>query len=238
MYMSKFVVLMCLLVGFTACKKSVLGGGAVEEEVLPVDDGTAQCEPITITTCSSAGELKPLIDALTPLLPQGPKGDAGESVSLTDVVTAVLPLLSAGPQGDVGPQGPAGQSVLLEDVLIAVTPLLPPGPQGVPGVQGDVGPQGDKGDTGAAGPTGEKGDAGGVGSNGGNGNTSVLSATRVFNAGGSCTAPPCDYVSATPVNTQVIFVPPVLNVVYGDQKVGAAFVVFGNVDKCTYTGNN
>ncbi len=262
--MSKFVVLMCLFVGFTACKKAVPGTTSAEEEVLPVDDGT-QCLPIT--TCSGAGELAPLIpglvSVLTPLLPQGPKGERGldgfDGLNGADG--------AQGLQGDIGPQGPAGQSVFLEDVLMSVIPFLTPGPQGIPGTnglpgaQGDVGPQGpigptgageqgpvgatgsvgpkgDQGDTGPAGPTGEKGDAGGVGSNGSNGNTSVLSATRVFNAAGSCTTPPCDYVSVTPVNSQTVFVPPVLNVIFGEQKVGTAFVTYSNLAKCTYTGNN
>jgi hypothetical protein len=265
--MSKFVVLMCLFVGFTACKKTV--PGTATEEEFPIDDGSAQCLPIT--SCSGAGELAPLlpglVSVLTPLLPKGPQGERGldgfDGLNGQDG--------AQGLQGDAGPQGPAGQSVFLEDVLMSVIPFLPQGPQGIPGfdglpgtnglpgVQGDVGPQGppgptgageqgpqgltgdtgskgDKGDKGDAGPTGEQGPAGSVGANGSS-NTSVLTATRVFNAAGSCTTPPCDYVSATPVNTQVVFVPPVLNVVYGDQGLGLAYVSFGTT-KCTYKGNN
>lgn len=239
---------------------------ACQKKAVPTSDAN-QCVALTscdvdggdlaTQLVDSGGLVDALLPTLLPHLPKGPQGDKGDAGP--QGVQG-----EQGLQGLQGPQGAAGQSVSLTDVVTtlypdvvnALTPLLPPGPPGLPGLngldgvpgqqglqglQGVKGDKGDTGDTGPVGPTGAqgpKGDAGGVGSNGSNGNTSVLTATRVFNASGSCTTPPCDYVSATPVSTQTIFVPPVLNVVYGDQKIGTAFVIFGNVAKCTYTGNN
>jgi hypothetical protein len=223
-YMSKFIVL-CLTVSVVACQERGIPG-SVLQETLPVEDDVAQCLPIT--SCSGVGELAPLIPGLvailTPLLPQGPKGDIG--LDGFDGLPGV--------KGDVGPQGPqgeAGQSVFLEDVLIAVTPLLPPGPQGAPGLDGLPGPPGLPGVQGNKGSRGDKGDTGLQGANGvGFSNTSVLSAVRTF-------SPTTDYVGSTTVNTTATFVPSVLNVVVGDQKIGLAYVRFGTT-KCTYTGNN
>jgi hypothetical protein len=59
----------------------------------------------------------------------------------------------------------------------------------------------------------------------------VLSATRVFSPSTQ------DYTGSLTINSQAVFVPSVLNVVVGDQKIGVAYVTFG-ATKCTYTGNN
>ncbi len=168
-----------------------------------------------------------------------------------------------GPQGDAGPAGPQGtagadgQAFNAENLfqstvdaviayLTANTQLLPAGPQGAQGLAGTngtagapgtnglpgtPGAPGQKGDPGDTGPKGNTGSPGATGANGvGFSNTSVLSAVRTF-------SPTTDYPGATTVNTQAIFVPSVLNVVVGDQKIGLAYVSFGTT-KCTYTGNN
>ncbi len=134
----------------------------------------------------------------------------------------------AGAQGAQGPAGAAGIAPTVEDILTAVIPFLPAGPHGVAGLPGLNGAQGIPGDVGATGAAGERGPQGanGVGFS----NTSVLSAVRTF-------SPTTDYPGATTVNTSAIFVPSVLNVVVGEQKIGLAYVSFGST-KCTYTGNN
>ncbi len=154
------------------------------------------------------------------------------------------PAGEAGPKGDVGPAGADGQAfnaeTLFQSTVTAVVDyltagnLLPAGPQGDQGPQGQPGLAGGQGPTGDQGETGADGEKGPTGSQGANGvgfsNTSVLSAVRTF-------SPTTDYPGATTVNTQAIFVPSVLNVVVGDQKIGLAYVTFGPT-KCTYTGNN
>lgn len=240
----RFLLLSILCLSAQACGKKAIPGKTTDEQAADVE----------AAVLDDSGFLANLVEALKPFLPSGPQGEKG--LDGKDGVDGL-----AGPKGEKGDrgwtgepgvpglpggQGPKGDKGDPGDI----------GPQGLQGVVGAQGPKGDKGDTGSQGPKGDKGDtgdvgpagatgpqgepgpAGSVGANGSNGNTSLLSATRVFSASGNCTTPPCDYVNATPVNTQATFVPPVLNVVFGDQKVGSAFVTFSDVAKCTYTGNN
>ncbi len=249
--MKTFAILLTASLTIGGCRASTLPNGPLP----PNDSPATECTALTSCDAEAGGSLvKTLIDAglpqaLAPFLPQGPKGDAGvagtngvdgQSVFLSDVVTEVLASLPPPIPGK------DGTSVSLTDVVAAVVPLIPTpqnGADGLPGVAGPQGPQGtvgakgDKGDAGAQGPTGSQGPAGTVGANGSS-NTSVLTATRVFSSSGSCLTPPCDYTGTSTVNTQAVFVPPVLNVVYGDQKIGAAYVLFNSVAKCTYVGNN
>ena len=111
----------------------------------------------------------------------GPKGDAGESVTVSNVTTSTadggsnvvtfsdgktltVKNGSKGSTGATGPQGPAGADGAKGDTGDT-------GPQGPKGDTGDTGPQGPKGDTGDTGPQGPKGDTGDTGPQGPKGDT-------------------------------------------------------------------
>ncbi len=217
-----FVTIFCL----ASCQKSVVGDATTLE---PVGD---QCVALTSCDVTGGGLAQQLLDAgllqsLLPHLPVGPQGVQGLQGDPGAQGPQGLQGLQGvqGRAGNTGPQGLQG----LPGSLGSQGPMGLDGAQGVPGLPGTPGAKGDKGDVGSAGP---KGDTGVQGANGvGFSNTSVLSAVRVFSP---ATA---DYAGTTTVNTQAMFVPSVLNVVVGDQKIGFAHVLFGDTT-CNYVGNN
>lgn len=121
-----------------------------------------------------------------------------------------LPGLTAvtGPKGDPGAVGPQG----------------PQGVAGAPGQQGTAGLPGLQGPQGLPGSAGAPGVAGTV-----LGNTIVLTAARTY-------APVTDYKGQITVSQPIVFIPPVLKLLEGDQDDGLAYLDFGTT-RCTYKGN-
>lgn len=180
-----------------ACRRAVVPGGTPSVMSEP--------ECVTLTSCNASGEL-------AGLLPQGPKGDKGDSVYIEDIVQIVLAQLPPGPKGD---QGAPGQSVSVSEVVNAVTPLLqvgPTGPMGAPG-QSVVGPRG---------PTGEPGTS----------KQTILTATRTYTWSTST-----DFPDAVSVNSLTLLLPKSLKVLEGCQKKGLAYLKLGSTT-CTYKGND
>ncbi len=225
--------LLSLFVILAACRPATLPKA-------PTPDEEPQCTALTscdLDGTNGTGTIETLIDALVenglpealkPYLPKGETGARGEAGAKGDTGAAG----PQGPQGFVGAPGATGAQGLQGDVGPQGDEGLPglPGPQGIAGSQGPAGAKGDTGNTGPAGPTGTPGSNGSVGAQGGVGNTSLLSATRTFN-------PTTDYAGSITVNSQAVFVPPIISVYFGNQGTGFAYVYF-DTTKCTYQGNN
>ena len=135
---------------FTLTDGQVIDLGIVIPDTIPGKDGghytpvfeQVDEEHVRVSFVPSV-ETLPKVEETILELPQGPKGDTGETGS-------------QGPKGDTGDPGPQGPKGDTGET----------GPQGLKGDAGETGPQGPKGDTGETGPQGPKGDTGATGPKG------------------------------------------------------------------------
>ena len=182
---------------FTLTDGQVIDLGIVIPDTIPGKDGghytpvfeQVDEEHVRVSFVPSV-ETLPKVEETILELPQGPKGDTGETGSQGPKGDTGDP----GPQGPKGDTGETGPQGLKGDTGET-------GPQGLKGDAGETGPQGPKGDTGETGPQGPKGDTGETGPQGPKGDTGATGPKGDIGANGRSilriTTAPSAYTTVT-----------------------------------------